>query len=113
MPYTPIPEPMNTHNVDHLIGEWSRRQLLLPPSGNPYTSFLINATPEAIKHVLGEPTHTLGYDGYGEEWYFSTPTNQPIGIAFRWNCARIRGTDWLTIDDITQFIDWIKEKMND
>jgi hypothetical protein len=62
---------------------------------------------------LGEPTQTLGYDGYGEEWYFSTPTGNPIGIAFRWQCARIRGKDSLTPDDVVQFIDWIKEKMND
>jgi hypothetical protein len=113
MPYKPIEEPNGTFNVDHLIGDWSRRQLLLPPEGNPYTSFLIVASPEAIRQALGEPTQTLGYDGYGEEWYFSTPTNKPIGIAFRWQCARIRGKDSLTPDDVVQFIDWVKEKMND
>ena len=113
MPYKPIEEPNGTFNVDHLIGDWSRRQLLLPPEGNPYTSFLIVASPEAIRQALGEPTQTLGYDGYGEEWYFSTPTNKPIGIAFRWQCARIRGKDSLTPDDVVPFIDWVQEKMND
>ena len=100
-----------TFNIDRLFAEHSS-SLLLPDDRLEF----FNNIAEHEMHTIGEPTFTNdGYEfsekGYGDEWYFKTDEGKTVAIGFRWEIPRLRGDHNTTIDDVTEFIDYLKSRL--
>ena len=102
-----------TSNIQHLVNDWCKAQLL-PPDAQALVGFFNYITQDELTHWLGEPSiHDCDDDsGYGHEWYYRTAMGKNIGIGFRWGFARIRGDGYVNTDDVIEFVNWILEKDN-
>jgi len=100
-----------THNIDHLLT--NHTQSLLLPDGR-YDSFKSIQLNVCIKK-LGDPTVSIydDYDGYGNEWYFKAPSGNTVAIGFRWNNPRLRGDGRTTVEDVIEFVDYLRSLISE
>jgi len=100
-----------TFNIQRILRNYSMSLLL----SDGRTEFFSNIA-EHEMHCIGAPTFTHGkYEvdekGYGDEWYFKTPSGNIVAIGFRWETPRLRGDHNTSIDDVIDFIDYLKSRL--
>ena len=100
-----------THNLDHLLT--NHTQSLLLPDGR--YDFFKSIQPIDCDEKLGEPTVSAydDFDGYGDEWYFQSPSGNTVAIGFRWDTPRLRGDGRTTIGDVIDFVDYLKSQLSE
>ena len=105
-----------THNLDHLLT--NHTQSLLLPDGR--YDFFKSIDPDDCDEKLGDPTvsvlnqHSiLDFDGYGDEWYFKAPSGNTVAIGFRWDTPRLRGDGRTTVDDVIDFVDYLRSQISE
>jgi hypothetical protein len=101
---------VGTWNVDYLLKD--HEETLIFPDGR--RQFMRSLT-EMDMMELGAPTcnadEFTNDKGYGAEWYFETKTGHTIGIGFRWEIPRLRGSDTTTTAHAIELIDWISASL--
>ena len=100
-----------TYNLDHLLT--NHTQSLLLPDGR--YDFFNSIKPIDCDGTLGEPTISTidDFDGYGDEWYFQSPSGNTVAIGFRWDRPRLRGDGRTTVDDVIDFVDYLKSQLSE
>lgn len=95
-----------THNIDHILSQHS--QSLLLPDGR--FDFLHSLEEEDCVESLGEEYNDWGNEsGHTKEWYYLAPSGSVVGVAFRYGCARVRGNNRTTAQDVIGFIDYLQQ----
>ena len=100
-----------THNLDHLLT--NHTQSLLLPDGR--YDFFKSIAPDDCDEKLGDPTVSTwdDYDGYGNEWYFKASSGNTVAIGFRWDRSRLRGDGRTTVEDVIEFVDYLKSQLSE
>lgn len=100
-----------THNVDYLLT--NHTQSLLLPDGR--YDFFESIAPDDCDEKLGDPTvsNWHDWDGYGDEWYFKAPSGNTVAIGFRWDTPRLRGDGRTTVEDVIEFVDYLKSQLSE
>ena len=100
-----------THNLDHLLT--NHTQSLLLPDGR--YDFFNSIQPIDCDEKLGEPTVEDDgyYKGYTNEWYFKAPSGNTVAIGFRWGTPRLRGNGRTTVEDVIEFVDYLKSRLSE
>ena len=99
-----------THNIDHILTNHTQ-SLLLPDGRQEFFSQIIEEECE----ILGEPTVEDDgyYKGYTNEWYFKAPSGNTVAIGFRWGTPRLRGDGRTTVEDVIEFVDYLKSQLSE
>jgi len=100
-----------TYNLDHLLT--NHTQSLLLPDGR--YDFFMSIAPDDCDEKLGDPTVSTfeDFDGYGDEWYFKAPSGNTVAIGFRWDEPRLRGDGRTTVDDVIDFVDYLRSQISE
>lgn len=105
-PLNPLAPTDSTWNVDHLLADHSRSLLL--PDGR--FDFLHNLSEsECIENLGQEYNDWDDENGHTKEWYFTAQSGSLVGVAFRYGCARLRGNNTTSVEDIVEFIDFLQQ----
>lgn len=105
-PLSPMKAVSATYNIDHILSQHS--QSLLLPDGR--FDFLHDLREQECIESLGEEYYDgLNENGYTREWFYTAPSGSVVGVAFRYGCARLRGNNHTTTDDVVQFVDYLQQ----
>lgn len=107
--FTPLSHTQSTSgtfNVDDLLAQHA--QALLLPDGR--IEQFMKLLESECNAKLGEPYQDWDNEkGHTKEWYYTAPSGNLVGVAFRHGCPRLRGNWATTVDDVVDFVDFLQQ----
>ena len=105
-PLSPLAHTESTWNIDHLLAHHAQ-SLLLPDGRFDFLHYLKES--DCIETLGQEYNDWDNESGHTKEWYFTAQSGSLVGVAFRYGCARLRGNNTTTTDDVVEFIDFLQQ----